>query len=66
MEKIKPTVTLPYLMDQKTVADYVGKSTAWFERARMLGQGPRFVKLGRHVRYRAEDILEWVENGLSQ
>jgi predicted DNA-binding transcriptional regulator AlpA len=61
MEKMKPTVTLPAFMDQKTVATYVGKSCAWFERARMLGEGPRFVKLGRHVRYRAEDILDWIK-----
>lgn len=66
MEKIKETVALPALMDQKTVAKYVGKSCAWFERARWEGKGPRFVKLGRHVRYRAEDILDWIENGLSQ
>ena len=66
MEKIQDTVTLPALMDQKTVAAYVGKSCAWFERARMMGEGPRFVKLGRHVRYRAEDILNWIERGLSE
>ena len=27
---------------------------------------PRFIKLGRHVRYRAEDILDWIESGLSE
>lgn len=56
------TVTLPQLWDQKTLAAYLGKSTAWCERARWAGDGPRFVKLGRHVRYRADDVLAWIED----
>lgn len=54
-------VTLPRLMDQKELAAYLGKSTAWCERARWAGQGPRFVKLGRHVRYRADEVMKWIE-----
>lgn len=56
------SVTMPRLWDQKTLAAYLGKSTAWCERARWCGEGPRFVKLGRHVRYRADDVLEWIED----
>ncbi len=55
-------VTLPQLWDQKTLAVYLGKSTAWCERARWAGEGPRFLKLGRHVRYRADDVLAWIED----
>lgn len=55
------TVTLPQLWNQKTLAAYLGKSTAWCERARWCGEGPRFIKLGRHVRYRADDVLAWIE-----
>lgn len=54
-------VTLPRLMDQRELANYLGKSTAWCERARWAGEGPRYVKLGRHVRYRADDVLAWLE-----
>lgn len=54
-------VTLPRLMSQRDLAAYLGKSTAWCERARWAGEGPRFVKLGRHVRYRADDVLAWIE-----
>jgi predicted DNA-binding transcriptional regulator AlpA len=56
------TVTMPQLWDQKVLAAYLGKSTAWCERARWAGDGPRFVKLGRHVRYRADDVLAWIED----
>lgn len=56
------SVVMPKLWNQKTLADYLGKSTAWCERARWAGEGPRFIKLGRHVRYRAEDVLAWIED----
>lgn len=52
---------LPRLMTQRDLAAYLGKSTAWCERARWIGDGPRFVKLGRHVRYRAEDVMAWID-----
>lgn len=35
---------LPKIMDQNELADYLGKSTAWCERARCEGNGPRFIK----------------------
>ncbi|WP_303288263.1 AlpA family transcriptional regulator [Marinobacter sp. SS8-8] len=52
---------MPKLWDQKLLAAYLGKSEAWCERARWAGDGPRFLKLGRHVRYRADDVLAWIE-----
>lgn len=54
-------VSVPRLMDQRDLANYLGKSIAWCERARWAGEGPRFIKLGRHVRYRADDVLAWIE-----
>ena len=30
---------------------------------RYLGRGPVFVRLGRHVRYRADDLASWIEHG---
>ena len=55
------TVVMPRLWDQKQLAAYLGKSTAWCERSRWEGEGPKFIKLGRHVRYKAEDVWEWIE-----
>ncbi|MEX0624565.1 helix-turn-helix transcriptional regulator [Saccharospirillum sp.] len=54
-------VSMPALWDQKTLAAYLGKSTAWCERARWCGEGPKFIKLGRHVRYKADDVLAWID-----
>lgn len=58
------TVSLPRLMNQRDFANYVGKSTAWCERARWAGQGPKFIKLGRHIRYRAEDVEAWINGNV--
>lgn len=55
------SVTLPRLMNQRDLAAYLGKSTAWCERARWAGEGPTYIKLGRNVRYRADDVLAWIE-----
>jgi predicted DNA-binding transcriptional regulator AlpA len=52
---------MPRLLTQKHLAAYLFKSEAWCERARWAGDGPRFIKLGRHVRYRADDVLAWIE-----
>ena len=52
---------LPRLLTQQELAEYLGKSTAWCERARWSGNGPRYVKLGRHVRYRETDVTAWIE-----
>lgn len=59
-------VTLPRLMTQKDLAQYLGKSTAWCERARWAGDGPQFVKLGRNVRYKADDVIAWVNSNMRQ
>jgi excisionase family DNA binding protein len=41
-------------------AAYLGLSPNTLNRWRYTGDGPRFVKLGRAVRYRIEDLDEWV------
>jgi predicted DNA-binding transcriptional regulator AlpA len=53
---------LPPLFTQKELSEYLSKSEAWCERARWAGDGPKFIKLGRHVRYRADDVAAWIES----
>jgi len=36
------------------------------ERMRVEGRGPRFVKLGRCVRYRQRDLLTWITTNTHQ
>ncbi len=52
---------LPPLGSPTAVSAYldvpVGTLTQW----RYRGLGPKFLKVGRHVRYRREDVLAWLE-----
>jgi len=41
-------------------AAYLGLSPNTLNRWRYTGDGPRFVKLGRAVRYRREELDDWV------
>lgn len=39
----------------------LGKSPAVLAQWRYLGTGPKFIKIGRSVRYRASDVEAWLE-----
>lgn len=53
------------LFDERVVAQVLGVSRAWCQRARWRGGGPRFFKIGRSVRYRKADIHEWMGKPLA-
>lgn len=55
------TTTVPLLWNQKQTAEYLGVSQKWLERDRWAGASIPFVKIGKHVRYRAEDVHAYVE-----
>ena len=52
------------LLDQKTAAKLLGLSVRTLERHRVAGTGPRFARLGRLVRYRENDLIEWIDKNL--
>jgi hypothetical protein len=54
------TVILPKLLTEDEVCDYLGKSNAWAQRARVEGNGPPFVKIGRTPMYPADGLGKWV------
>lgn len=49
------------LFDQKTLAAVLGCSTQLLERNRWAGQGVPYIKIGRTVRYRKQDILSFLQ-----
>lgn len=51
---------LQQLYSQNDVAEQLGCSVRTLERYRASGDGPRFVKVGRLVRYRASDLDAWL------
>ena len=52
------------LLDQHEAAQILKISVRTLERRRATGTGPRFIRVGRLVRYRAGDLEEWIANSV--
>ena len=48
------------LINTDTVAKLLGLSSPTLRLWRTLGKGPQYVKLGGAVRYRTEELEEWI------
>lgn len=48
------------LADPQEIADYLLVPVATLAQWRYLGQGPKFLKVGRYVRYRWRDVESWL------
>jgi predicted DNA-binding transcriptional regulator AlpA len=60
---MQTTVTLPALMSPKEAAAYLGVSAKFLENDRWMGPKIPFVRVGpRCVRYRAQDLDEYIES----
>jgi len=44
------------MMNEKDAAKHLGMSVKWMQQARCYGHGPKYIKIGRSVRYREEDL----------
>jgi predicted DNA-binding transcriptional regulator AlpA len=55
---------MDFLINQKQAARILGLSVRTLERHRIAGTGPRFARLGRLIRYRQNDLTEWVDSKL--
>lgn len=47
-------------LDTRAAGLHVGLSKSTLEKLRVFGGGPRYLKLGKAVRYRIEDLDAWV------
>lgn len=50
------------LLDTSEVADLLTNKSNTLEGWRIKGMGPRYIKIGRLVRYRIEDVNAWLES----
>lgn len=48
------------------VAEYLGTTVVRLARRRFDGNGPKFVKVGKSVRYRWSDVEEWINANTCQ
>jgi len=49
------------LLRTSDAAKRLGVSASYLEKRRHLGDGPEYVKLGRVVAYREDDLASWVQ-----
>ena len=57
-----PTTDPDALLDQNRVAQILDTTTKFLEARRCRGGGPKFVRVGRLVRYRSSDVAAWIES----
>ena len=56
------TIEAPAMLNTSDAAAYLGNRKATLETWRTLGRGPRYIKIGRLVRYRACDLEAYIES----
>jgi predicted DNA-binding transcriptional regulator AlpA len=54
-------MTIERLLSTEEAAEVLGMNRSWLDRARVAGEGPSFVRLGRVVKYRPDDLRSFIE-----
>ena len=49
------------LLTESETAELLGISERTLQAWRVHGGGPAFVRIGRTIRYRRQDVLDWIE-----
>ncbi len=66
MTTTRQTTTPPELLDERAAAQYISMSVAYLRADRSRGHlrgttpGPAFLRLGRTIRYRRDDLDAWL------
>ena len=50
------------MLNERQVAEYLNMSLASLRKWRLFRRGPKFVKLGRAIRYRRTDVEAWLSS----
>jgi predicted DNA-binding transcriptional regulator AlpA len=59
---VTPGNTLETLLNEHDVAHLTGLSVSSVRRWRLLKEGPKYIKIGAAVRYKAKDVSAWLES----
>ena len=57
-----PSGAFEPLLNPQATAKILNVSVSWLAKARLSGDGPRFVKIGRAVRYVPSSLREYIKN----
>jgi len=58
----KAMVVLPILLTPKEAAHRLKLSVSWLAKARMRGDGPPYIQVGRAIRYTEVALLQWMKS----
>lgn len=58
----KPPTAIAALRTPKEVAQFLKLSTSWLAKARMRGDGPPDIRIGRSIRYSEAAVLQWMKS----
>ena len=57
-----PAMTLPVVLTPKEAARSLKLSDSWLAKARMRGDGPPYIQIGRSVRYAEAALVQWMKS----
>jgi excisionase family DNA binding protein len=58
----KPPASIIVLLTPKEAAKLLKVSVSWLAKARMRGDGPPFIRIGRSIRYSEVALLQWMKS----
>jgi predicted DNA-binding transcriptional regulator AlpA len=53
---------LPVLLTPKEAARSLKLSDSWLAKARMRGDGPPYIQIGRSIRYAESALIQWMKS----
>jgi hypothetical protein len=57
-----PSLDCEQLLTVKEAAQFLRVSPSWLAKARMRGDGPAFIKVGRSIRYAGPALIQWAKS----
>jgi predicted DNA-binding transcriptional regulator AlpA len=58
----KPATAIGLLLTPKEAAKLLKVSTSWLAKARMRGDGPPYIRIGRSIRYAEAALIQWMKS----
>jgi hypothetical protein len=57
----KPSAPTVVLLTPKEAAMFLRVSLSWLAKARMSGDGPPYIQIGRSIRYSEDALIQWMK-----
>ncbi len=58
----KPMAPIMVLLTAKEAARLLKVSLSWLAKARMRGDGPPYIQIGRSIRYAESGLIQWMKS----